>query len=330
MKQKNSLGKNKTNPDFTDRFVNEIVEKSKEWEFPPEWDFSFIVYKWGEYTINRDWIVKDPKWNPMKYLFYPNKLWPRIRIKRSVKKIKSDQIQEEYYEVNVIKLLKQKFASYIQGYKNMMRNPKLFMIVPKDDDWTHLSVQNLEFVSRKIYHERGSKREVVKKFLTFSPEMSDKEIQLKTWISRAHISRVRNEMGKEGSLDSEQELLLLREKTGLQITQENFPIYQLLIASQGRVSNIEIAKKVRWSDFSQLKTNEEKRIRTDKVVRARKRLTDKEIIPRFNHRFEEKKAEAIAMITDKPNSGLTNLEIAKKLGLNKGQIDNLARQLKKH
>lgn len=52
-------------------------------------------------------------------------------------------------------------------------------------------------------------------------------------------------MGKEGSLDSEQELLLLREKTGLQITQENFPIYQLLIASQGRVSNIEIAKKVR-------------------------------------------------------------------------------------
>ena len=36
-----------------------------------------------------------------------------------------------------------------------------------------------------------------------------------------------------------------------------------------------------------------KRILTDKVVRARKKLTDKGIILRFNHNFEEKKEEAI-------------------------------------
>lgn len=328
LKQTNSLGKNKIDTDFTDRFVNAILEESKEGKLPLCWDVPFSYYKGKHYTINPQGIIKGLDGKEMKYIFYPNKLWPRVRIRRNRKKLGADKTQQEYYEVNVAKLMRNKFAPYIQGYEQSLSDPEKFIVVPKDSNRHNLSVQNLQFISKKLYQEKGSKREHIKKILTFNPQLLSRELKEQTGISLPYISKVKWEMRDEGLLDL-RNLQLLREQTGIQITQENVSIYHLLLSSQGKISNSEVAKRLRWDAFTELKTNEEKRILTDKVVRIRKKLTDKGIIPRFNHSFEEKKQEAIEMLLDKPNSWLTNLNIATKLWLNKGQIDNLARQLKK-
>ena len=99
--------------------------------------------------------------------------------------------------------------------------------------------------------------------------------------------------------------------------------------SQGKLSNSDIAKKLRPQERNQAKTNEEKRKLTDRVVRVRKKLTDAGLIPRFNANFEEKREQATQMIKEKPITRKTNKEIAEMLGLKKEQIDNLARQIKK-
>ena len=79
----------------------------------------------------------------------------------------------------------------------------------------------------------------------------------------------------------------------------------------------------------EMKTADDKSYYTNKVVRARRRMTDKWLIPRFNEDFESKREEAVRMIKDKANSWKTNQEIADNLWLNKSQIDNLSRQIKK-
>lgn len=58
-------------------------------------------------------------------------------------------------------------------------------------------------------------------------------------------------------------------------------------------------------------------------------MTDKWLIPRFNGDFESKREEAVRMIKDKANSWKTNQEIADNLWLNKSQIDNLSKQIRK-
>lgn len=327
--RKSTLGKNNTEPAITDSFMTKILEESKEGKIPLFWDIPFSYYKGKRYTINTGGIIKDLNGHKMKYLFYPNKLWPRVRIKRDRKMINSDVIQSEYYEINIIKLIRKNFSHYIQGYKESSSDPKKFILIPKDGDWTNLAIQNLQFISKKCYQEKGSNKEKIKTILSIDPQISARKINHKTDISLSYISKVKGEMRDIGQLDSARELQNIRKQTGLKITQENFPLYQILLSSQGKLSNMEVAEHLRWKDFTQLKTNEEKRILTDKVVRARKKLTDKGIILRFNHNFEEKKEEAIKMLCDKENSWLTNFEIAIKLWLNKGQIDNLARKLKK-
>ncbi len=137
------------------------------------------------------------------------------------------------------------------------------------------------------------------------------------------------ELAQEGKLSSYQDLLDLRNKTGIQIEAESLPLYQALLESQGELSNLEIVKQVRPHEWNYAITNEAKRVLADKVVRARKKLTDKGLIPRYNAHFEAKKAEALQLLNEKHFTGKTNKEIAEILGLKKEQIDNLAKQMKK-
>lgn len=328
-KQKSTLGKNRTKPEFTDRFLEQESFANKERTRPPESDFSFSLYKWSKYTINANGIVKSLSWEAMKYLFYPNKLGPRVRIRRMRKKAWDDKISSEDYEINILKLMKYHFGPYIEGYSEAKENLENYILLPKDGNWENLATTNLYFCSKKDYQERGSKRAIVKNFLMFPPNMTDKSISEKTWVSRAHISRVKSELQAEGKLPEYQKLLDLREKTGFQIETESLPIYEALLESQGKLSNSDIAKKLRPQERNQAKTNEEKRKLTDRVVRVRKKLTDAGLIPRFNANFEEKREQALQMIKEKPVTGKTNKEIAEMLGLKKEQIDNLARQIKK-
>ena len=107
---------------------------------------------------------------------------------------------------------------------------------------------------------------------------------------------------------------------------ESFPIYTTLIESEGKKSNLEIARELRSEELAKAKTNQEKEIRCDKIVRVRKKLTDKNIIPRFNADFENKRSEAIKLLKERRK---THQEIAEILNLKKDQVSNLARQLPK-
>ncbi len=137
------------------------------------------------------------------------------------------------------------------------------------------------------------------------------------------------ELAEEGNLSNYEQILSLRKKTGIQIEFESLPVYEALLQSQGKLSNTDIVKLLRPHERNQAKTNEEKRKLTEKVVRVRKKLTDRELIPRFNANFEEKREHAVEMINERQVTGKTNKEIAEALGLNKAQIDNLARWVKK-
>lgn len=332
LKQKNPLGKNKTDPEIVNRDLKRIEQLSYE-SMVPFWimqEITISEYKgYGRYKLTYEGVVKDLKGNPMKASFYPDKIGPRVRIKRLRKKKGESTISSEYYEINILKLMKYHFGPYIEGYSEAKENLENYILLPKDGNWENLATTNLYFCSKKDYQERGSKRAIIKNFLMFPSNMTDESISEKTWVSRAHISRVKSELQAEGKLPEYQKLLDLREKTGFQIETESLPIYEALLESQGKLSNSDIAKKLRPQERNQAKTNEEKRKLTERVVRVRKKLTDAGLIPRFNANFEEKKEQATQMIKEKPITGKTNKEIAEILGLKKEQIDNLAKQIKK-
>lgn len=332
IKQKNPLGKFNTNGEILDQQIRkieaEIANGENEGTEPQIREVKFSPYKGSEYILTCDGIIKSVTWEAMKYIFYENKLGPRVRIKRLRKKFWEKTIRSEYYEVNVLTLMKQYFPSYIEWYSKAKDNLDDYILLPKDGNRENLSTTNLYFCSKKDYHNQGSKREIVKTLLTLNPKMTDAELE-KAWISRPHISRVRSELGKQGKLPIHQKLLKLREKTGIQIEFESLPIYEALLQSQGKLSNTDIVKLLRPHERNQAKTNEEKRKLTDKIVRVRKKLTDRELIPRFNANFEEKRERAVEMINERQVTGKTNKEIAEALGLNKAQIDNLAKWVKK-
>jgi hypothetical protein len=50
-----------------------------------------------------------------------------------------------------------------------------------------------------------------------------------------------------------------------------------------------------------------------KFVRARKQLTDRGLLQRYNDVFESKKSDAIKMLSEKSITGRTNQEIAEAL-----------------
>lgn len=202
----------------------------------------------------------------------------------------------------MFKIIRQVFGPYITGYADMKKHPlKCYILVPKDDNWSNISVQNLKFVSQKEYREIDSKKKQIKNVLSFCPDISDKTIQEKTGVSRPHISRIKRELAQNGQLPNQKALLDYRETYGIQITQENFPIYQALLASDGNISNMDLAKKLRPEALQAAQTPDEKRVFTDKIVRVRRLLADNGLIPPPDS-FKGKREDALRMIKDKPNS----------------------------
>jgi len=329
LKASHSMGKNATSPEYTDDFVEGVLSEYKENTLPPEWDISFSRYKGQKYTIDRDGIVKWLDGTPLKHIFSASKLWPRVLIRRSVKRINQTEINDEYYEVNVLKIMAKIFGPYITGYIEMKNNShKQYRLIPKDGDRANISVQNLKFISQKQYKEIGSKRAGIKATLSFLPNLTDGELAAKTGVSRAHISRVKWEMVDEGKLTSQKNLFEYREKYDINISQQNFPIYEVLLTCEGKLSNMEVVLLLRPEEMKKLSTTEEKRAYTDKIVRVRKVLADKGLIPQADS-FDKKRDQAVSMLQNKANSWLTNQQIADQLWLKKDQIDNLARAIKK-
>lgn len=324
----NNLWKNKTDPMLTERFLNQIENSKEVWEAPID-DFVFARYKWRQYTINKDWVVKDLSWHPMKYIFHIGKLWPRILIRRERKKINETSFHDEYHEIALTKLMRKYFWCYIDWYHEAKLQPQKFILIPKDWDRNNISVKNLRYISIKEYKEIWTKKANIKNILLFNPKKTDKEIEQSFGYSRPHISKVRREMWSEWKLKEELDLEKLRKELWIQIYKQDLQVYQILKESNWKLSNSEIAQILWPEKYSAAKSNIEKKNITMVISRIRKKLTDKWIIPRFNETFEKHRNKAIEMIKDKPNSQMTNKEIAEVLWLKKDQIDNLVRQIKK-
>ena len=108
-------------------------------------------------------------------------------------------------------------------------------------------------------------------------------------------------MVDEGKLTSQKNLFEYREKYDINISQQNFPIYEVLLTCEGKLSNMEVALLLRPEEMKKLSTTEEKRAYTDKIVRVRKVLADKGLIPQADS-FDKKRDQAVSMLQNKANS----------------------------
>lgn len=247
-----------------------------------------------------------------------------MRIKKSVKK--NGEIKNIKSEIGILHAMSKAFGQYFPGYSKYRQNPKAYMLIPKDGNYENMHYSNLIYVHKKTELEKGSKRALIK--ATLSLDLPNTTIQKLTGASESHIRKVTEEQVQAGKYKTElyEAWRAFKEKYGIAVELESFPIYTALIESEGKKSNLEIAKELRPEAVAKAKTNEEKRIRANKILRARRKLTDKGIIPRFNDHFEKQKPEIIKLLEE---GGKTHQEIAELLNLKKDQVSNLARQLPK-
>jgi len=341
------------NPEFLNVFLEREERKritwDLEWKEPPDWDFLIHHYtdKYhflsSKYTINKYGEVKSLRWENMKYLFYPNKRWPRVRLQITIRKDWRDINTEK--EFSVYKLMERNFRYYIKWYTKKKNNPKQFILVPKDWNENNMRYDNLEYIDKRNW----TKRKYIENLLLSNHNISVESICRLLKTTPKYVNKILASLAKKWDSEDktnpdnkkwepkEDNWMIrrfqlyeeLQDKLWIQFTRENFEIYQILIDSKWELSNIEIARKLRPEEISK---TEMRRKLTDKIVRARKKLTEKGIIPRFNVLFESKRNLAVAMLQEKQHSWswMTNEQIANCLWLKKGQIDNLSRQIKKN
>lgn len=314
-------------PEITDLFLDRIESESKEWKTPPEGDVTIFHYhdKYhhldSKYTINRDWEVKWLKWEVMKPFFHPNKHWPRVRIQIE-KKDKDGKSVFLEKEIWILQIMGQKFGIYFPWYWLKKMFPKDYILEPKDWNYNNMRYNNLQYVCK----DEKTKKKLIKDYLKNNSKIDNETIakvfNTRTW----YIRKIRQEMVNEGHISQFSEYQKLKKEIWIEFSEDKYEIYKILIQDQWESSNMEIAKHL-WP--KEMEKTEDKSFYTNKIVRARKKLTDKWLIPRFNEIFESKRDEAICMIRNKIDSGKTNQEIANILWLKKSQIDNLVKQLKK-
>ena len=314
-------------PEKTDAFLNKILWEDAEWKIPPEWDM--IIYHYSDnyhhldskYTINRDWEVKWLRWEVMKFFFHPNKRWPRVRIQ--VKRLdKNWNIVPLEKEIWILQIMEQKFGRYFPWYKLKIKFPRDYILVPKDWNYNNMRYDNLHYVCR----DEHNKKKLIKDYLKFHPNIDDEKMANLFDTSQWYIRKTRQELVDEGHTSRFSEYQKFQKEIWIEFSEDSFEIYKLLVQSQWKLSNMEIAKLL-WP--KKIEKAEDKSIYTNKIVRARRKLTDKWIIPRFNEPFESKRFEIVARIKNKANSGETSQQIADAFWLKKEQIDNLIRQIKK-
>lgn len=326
LNQNNSLGKNTTNPKRVDKKLMKLDQEGLEWVPPLRDEYSVIYYKGQSYKITKEGKLLGLDGKEMKPFFHKNKRWPRFRVKKHIKRWW--KFEDVEWEVGIFKLMDRYFGAHIKGYREKKKNPKAYILVTKDGLYENLSRDNLEYVDKKLYRERWSKREQIKQILQFQGK-DIRTIAEKTWISQPHIRRVREELWQEGKADAAQakKRRVFKEENNIECTLEQFPIYKLFLETKWSLSNLEMAQMLFPDAYRQAKTNEEKKNLTASIVRVRKRLQDQGKISK--DLLRQKRNKVIEMLDQKEVSGYANKEIAKLLGLKKEQVDNLARQVKK-
>ena len=317
-------------PRFTDRFLDRIErDRLFEWKEPPEWDITIYRYvdKYhhvnSKYTINKYWEIKSLKWEAMKYIFYPNKRWPRVRLQIQKINKKWERFSSEK-ELSVLKLMEKKFWIYLKWHSRKKEKPNAYILVPKDWDYNNMRFDNLHYIPKKEYYTY--KQDLIKTVLIRNSGATTGSLCETFNTKPGYIHSIKTELANAGQLSKFSEYQELQKEIWIEFSQDNLEIYKLLIKCKWQLSNIEIARLLRPIETS---LADELRYYTDKIVRVRKKLTDQWIIPRFNAEFESKRERAVKMIREKAKTGYTNQEIADILWLKKTQIDNLAKQIKK-
>ena len=323
--QRSTMGKNYTNPEITDRFIDGILGKLREGTEPPENPVRISSYAGGQYTLDRDWQVRGLNGEIMKYLIHPKKKAPRLRIHQHIRDSETWKIVNKEVEVNVLKLMEEKFWSYFPGYAKAITNPGEYMLVPADDDWQNLSWKNLIFVSKKEYNEQGTKRAIVKLFFQAFPDASDQELAEKTRVSCVHIRRVRKELEGSGRLEPKIPDQL-KSLLGFDVTSLHVKIYKYFVTNGAEKSNLGIAREVFPGQAEQATTNAAKKLLTAPIVRIKKRLIEKGLLE--ENPLQKYREQVLELVKNKEDNHFTNQQIAEQFGLKKEQVDNLARTLK--
>lgn len=317
------------NPEITENFLDNVLRESREWKEPPEWDIVIIHYSDhyhrlnSKYTINKDWEIKSLRWEVMKPFFHPNKRWPRVRIQieKLDKNWKSIFIEKEIW---ILQMMEKVFGSYFPWYKLKCKSPNDYILVPIDWNYSNMRYDNLNYLRKSEYYR--TKKKLIKDYLLLHINIDDEKLANLFNTTQKYIKKIRQELIDEWYSSRFSLYQNIQKEIWIEFAEDSMKIYQILMECQWQLSNLEIVKILRPKESS---VNTNQRYFTDKVVRARKKLTDKWLIPRFNELFESKREKAVQMIKDKSSSGKTNQEIAEELWLKKQQIDNLARQIKK-
>ena len=323
--QRSTMGKNHTSPEITDRFIDGILGKLREGTESPENPVRISSYAGGQYTLDRDWQVRGLNGEIMKYLIHPKKKAPRLRIHQHIRDSETWKIVNKEVEVNVLKLMEEKFWSYFPGYVKAITNPGEYMLVPADDDWQNLSWKNLIFVSKKEYNEQGTKRAIVKLFFQAFPNASDQELAEKTGVSRVHIRRVRKELEASGRLEPKIPDQL-KSLLGFDVTSLHVKIYEYFVTNGAEKSNLEVARELFPEQAEQATTNTAKKLLTAPIVRIKKRLTEKGLLE--ENPLQKYREQVLELLKNKEDNHFTNQQIAEQFGLKKEQVDNLVRTLK--
>lgn len=315
-------------PEITENFLNRVLWENREGKVTPEWDIVIFHYNdnyhhlHSKYTINRDWEIKSLKWEVMKPFFHPNKRWSRVRlqIEKVDKNGKSIFMEKEIW---ILQMMEKIFGSYFPWYKLKSKFPRDYILVPKDWNYENMKYNNLQYLHKNEYYR--TKKNLIKSYILHI-DVNDEKVANLFSTTPSYVNKIRQELADEWHLSRFSSYQNLQKEIWIEFSEDSIQIYQILTECQWQLSNLEVAKILRPKKLSNTKNQ---RFFTDKVVRVRKKLTDKWIIPRFNEWFKSKREKAVKMLKDKVNSDKTNQEIADTLWLKKEQIDNLARQIKK-
>ncbi len=319
-------------PEITDRFVVQqeysIKRGALEGREPPQSVREF--YPW--YSITTAGTVIGPVGKELKYLSKADNKAPYVKI--CIRKAWPKGDRKAYKEYNVIKLMKEYFGSHIHWYgetRSVANKDKEYIVIPHNDDWSNVALKNLIYVDKKQYRYEKTVEQKIEFLLRVRDlQMSCEELARLFDVSISWVNRIRTRLEEQGYGD--QQLA----KTGINISYENRPIYKALLLCNGQKSNLVLAKEI-WpqENFSD-EADQDSLI--DKIVRVRKRLADKWIIQRYNTygkkiNIADVKESLVFALEDNlklpKQQRRTHAEIATVLWLDKSQVDNFSRSLKR-
>ena len=321
-------------PEITDRFTDKTKREIKGWSLentvPCNWNTTFCMEGWYKVNIHGQVIWQNN--SPLTQRFRKWKRSPFV-ILTFKKKNGNEDPSSSQKEQRLDHLMRKYFWPYIEWYSETKRSKnkdKTYIVAPKDGNWSDMSLTNLKYTEKKEYELDWTKKWLLMGLLPFFEKIkSDDDLATLLSVSRWWVSRVKTELKEKGRIGNDK-------LNNLVISYKTYKIYEALLACEWLTSNLDIAKKLRpEEDFSTKITQD---MLTDKVSRVRRKLYDAWLIKKYNTYQQKVNIADVRQELEKmliANRGVekwkrnTHEEIAQIFGLEKQQVDNYSRQMKK-